>query len=517
VVATDERRGGETDLVLKNLIFVESLILIGSMLFWMASTRATRRDIGFLPGIVFGALTAIAFLSPQLIIAHIAIALVPLVLGRTKLKVGLVVAAGMFALPPLPSHVEVGGAWLFAWTMQSTLGLSGLIALLIAPGRLAKAPPWADVATIIVVLVLTVIDARGGPVTGYFRQFANYVFVYIIPIFIITRSARNAVEWRSMLTTMAGVGLILSVIVLYETRSTWPLYATLSPHYGIETYGVIVKWRGGLMRAFGPLEEATALGCVLVICFTAALAARRSFISNLHYIGVVSVIAVGTLAPQSRGGMIGIAVAFVVSSFYRRGVGSGVQLALAATLLSGAYALAMAIGSVGTQISTSLAEARGTVDYRAELLRRGLQEYWKNPIFGDSNVNVIARMQDLVQGEHIVDFVNSYLYFALFSGAIGLILFCAAFLLPMGRLIQIRRQLPPLSAERDVAGFCMTILVSAAVMLAFTSYLQRPSIFFLIAATIALMIPAPRRRLSETAGSGLAKFSRAAPSPPVTS
>jgi hypothetical protein len=479
--------------VLKNLIFLEILIAIGTMLFWMASTRTTRREIGLLPGIVFGAMTAIAFLSPQLVIAHIAIALVPLVFGRTKLKVGMIVAAGLFALPPLPTNIVISGAWLFTWTMQSTLGLSGLVALLVAPGRLAKAPPWADSAMIIVILVLMVIDARGGPPIGYFRQLANYFFVYVIPVLIITRSARNALEWRLMLTVMAGVGIILSAIVLYETRSAWPLYASLSPHYGIETYGVVVKWRGGLMRAYGPLMEATSLGCVLVICFAAALATRRAFVSNLHYIGVVAIIAIGTLAPQSRGGMIGIAVAFVISSFYRRGIGSGVQIGLAATLLSGAYALAMVIGSVGTQISTSLGEAKGTVDYRAELLRRGLQEFWKSPIFGDSKLNIMARMQDLVQGEGIIDFVNSYLYFALFAGAVGLVLFCAAFLVPIGRLAYIRRMLPPESAERDVAGFCMTLLVSAAVMLAFTSYLDRPSIFFLIASTIALMIPVPRR------------------------
>ena len=200
-----------------------------------------------------------------------------------------------------------------------------------------------------------------------------------------------------------------------------------------------------------------------------------------------------SLAPQSRGGMIGLAVAFVVSSFYRRGIAGIGQLGLAGLFLSGAYATAMMIGSIGDQISTSLNEATGSSDYRTELLRRGMQEFWKSPLFGDDFVVVIGRMQDMIQGEGIVDIVNTYLYFALFSGAIGLAIFCLAFLFPIGRLFQIRRLLRPASAERELAGFCLSLLVSAVVMLTFTSFLPRPTIFLLIACSAAMMLRAPAR------------------------
>jgi O-antigen ligase len=194
--------------------------------------------------------------------------------------------------------------------------------------------------------------------------------------------------------------------------------------------------------------------------------------------------------------MIGIAVAFVVSSFYRRGISGMGQLGAAGFLLTGAYATAMMIGSIGNQITTSFDEAKGSGDYRTELLRRGLQEFWKSPIFGDSYANVVARMKDMIQGEGIVDFVNTYLYFALFAGGIGLVLFCLAFIIPISRLVQIRRLLPPASAERELAGFCLALLASAAVMLTFTSYLQRPSIFFLIVSSVALMMKVPNRAVA---------------------
>ena len=287
--------------MLKNLLFLEILIVIGSVLFHMASTRATRREIGHLPGILLGTMAAIGFLAPTMLVAHIAMALIPLVFGRTKLRVGIIVAIGIFGIPALSTEIRVGGAWLFAWTFQSTIGLSGLIAFLIAPGKRATAPPWADSAMVIVMMILIFVDSRGGSLIGYFRSLANYTFVYAIPIFLVTRSARNATEWRTLFMAMAGAGVTLAIIILYEAAAGWPLYSAIAPNLGVEAHGVVVKWRGGLMRAYGPMLEATNMGCVLVICFTAALAARRAFVSNMAYIAVVSIIALGSLAPQSRG------------------------------------------------------------------------------------------------------------------------------------------------------------------------------------------------------------------------
>lgn len=478
--------------MLKNLIYIEIMIVIGTAIFYMLSTRATRRDVGILPGIVFGAMAAIGFLSPNLIITYIAIGLIPLVFGRTKLQVGIIVAAGIFALPSLPTEVRPGGIWLLMWTTTTSISIGGIAAFLVARGRLAKAPPWADLAMVLVVLVLIVVDARGGAFTGYLRAAVIYIIDYALPVFMITRCARTPVEWRTLLSAIAAIGVILAVLVTYEARASWPLYSSLYYHYGFPVENV-VKFRGGLMRAYGPMQEATTMGAVLVIGFCAALAVRRAFVSNLAYVGIVGLIALGALGPQSRGGMIGIAVAFIVSSFYRRGIGSVSQVGLAGLLLGGIYFGTTVFGTFGAQVASSLEDGKGSGDYRTELLRRGTEEFWKSPIIGDSYANVVARMQDMVQGEGMVDFVNSYLYFALFAGAIGLAVFCISFLIPMGRLVQIRRSLPPGSTEREIGGFCLAVLVSAAVMIVFTSYMRRPSVIWLASASMALMVVGPRR------------------------
>jgi hypothetical protein len=481
--------------VLKTLIFLEILVAIGTTIFYLSLTRAARRDIGMLPGIVFASMAAIAFLSPQLIITHLAIGLIPIVLGRSKIRIGMIVAVGLIAIPPLEIGLMMGSVPLFPWPVQCSLALGGLFALMLTPGRIATQPPWADSMVLLIVFSLVLIGARGTAWTNWLRLLVEYLFVFALPVYVVARSARNAIEQRMLLAALAGAGVILAVIVLYEARGGWPMYAPLVNHYDLDLpwRGIIVKWRGGLMRAYGPMYEATIMGFVLVVCFAAALAARRAFVSNFVYIGIVSLIAFGTLAPQSRGGMIGIAVAFIISSFYRRGGGSLNQVAAASFLLVGSYVGATAVSSFGGQIQTSLTEAEGTIDYRTQLFARGMQEFWKSPVLGGQYSDVVGRMKDLVQGEGIVDFVNSYLYFALFTGAIGLLLFCLSFAVPMWRLTSIRTRLLPGSAERDVAGFCVALLGSAAVMLAFTSYLQRPGLYLMLASGIALSMPLPRR------------------------
>ncbi len=481
--------------MLKNLVYIEIMIVIGTAIFYLLSNRATRREVGILPGVVFGAMAAIVFLSPNLVVTYIAIGLLPLIFGRTKLKVGIIVAAGMFAVPLLPMEIRPGGVWLLMWTTTTSVAVGGMIAFLVARGRQINAPPLADLSMILVILVLIFIDARSGALTGYLRQIATYTIDYGFPVYIITRCASNFVDWRAILATFACVGCILAVLGLYEASAGWPLFSPLYYHYGfpVET---LTKFRGGILRAYGTVEEPTALGATLVICFCAALAARRAFASNLAYVAIVGLIALGTLAPQSRGGMIGLAVAFVVSSFYRRGIGSVSQVGLAGLLISGIYVGTTVFGSFGAQISTSLEDGKGSSDYRTELLRRGMEEFWKSPIIGDSYANVVAQMQDMVQGEGMVDFVNTYLFFALFAGAIGLVIFCLSFLVPMGRLVLIRRLLPPNSAEREVAGFCLAVLFSAAVMITFTSYLRRPSVMWLAVASTAFMVM-PRRSRTE--------------------
>jgi O-antigen ligase len=68
-----------------------------------------------------------------------------------------------------------------------------------------------------------------------------------------------------------------------------------------------------------------------------------------------------------------------------------------------------------------------TVDYRQRLFENALIVIERNPLIGSADYLSTPEMQAMVQGEGIVDTVNTYLEVALNSGMIGLSLFLGFF------------------------------------------------------------------------------------------
>jgi O-antigen ligase len=73
------------------------------------------------------------------------------------------------------------------------------------------------------------------------------------------------------------------------------------------------------------------------------------------------------------------------------------------------------------------------IDYRNRLWSEGWVIVKDNPIFGDQHA--LSRMQDLRQGQGIVDFVNGYLAELLATGFAGLILFLSIVLAGLRKVL----------------------------------------------------------------------------------
>jgi O-antigen ligase len=206
-------------------------------------------------------------------------------------------------------------------------------------------------------------------------------------------------------------------------------------------------------------------------------------------------IGLGILAPQSRGGMIGAVVVLLCYAFYRYGTAGLAKTVAFLTPLAAAYLLR------ASSKTAAVTDAQDTADYRQQLFTRGMQEFWKSPIVGETMDRVTARMEDMRQGEGIIDFVNSYLYFGLALGAIGVVLFCIVLYYPAARLYLQRARLNRHIPTGTFAGFAFGSLIAAGVMLAFTSIPQRPIIVTLVIAGTSLGLRPPRRLSRENTSS----------------
>jgi O-antigen ligase len=87
--------------------------------------------------------------------------------------------------------------------------------------------------------------------------------------------------------------------------------------------------------------------------------------------------------------------------------------------------------------------------------------------------------------------VNSYLYFALSLGALGLLAIVIAFLVPIVRSWRMRRPRGERDRANEFAAFCFSCFISSMAMFAFTSFIQR-AVILLMMFSVAL-IPRPRR------------------------
>src|SRR5262249_9626620 len=101
------------------------------------------------------------------------------------------------------------------------------------------------------------------------------------------------------------------------------------------------------------------------------------------------------------------------------------------------------------------------VTYRQKLFENSIVVIERHPLFGTPDYRQTPEMLEMMQGEHIIDIVNTYLEIALSSGLIGLSLFVGIF---VSILLRLRRMLK-FRAVGD-ADFNTYVRASIAILIA---------------------------------------------------
>lgn len=472
--------------LIKAFAYVTVLLLCGYAAFFLALTNKARQELGSTLLPAFLTLTLFSFFSPSLWFLHlVALGLIPL-LARTRRDVALLLIVTSLATPTFYTVIVVDGLKLVRWSVQNSLALGAILAFAIARGPIFRRKASADIPLFLLMALMVIVSARESSVTNFARAACSTLLSLGMPYWVVTRGIDPATDSRRLLLWLSAAATMIGVVVFYEAMTAWPLYQSAGSLFDQRGSGMFVL-RMGFMRAAGPLSNSTVLGYVMACAFIAAILSRRCFRSALHHGAVVAIIGVGIVASQSRGAMLGAAVAVVLLVLFNPRGRTG-AMATFAVAVAGLFALLM----VGlTYYEGTAAE---TLSYRRQLVARGLEEFWKHPLAGDTIAAVSKRMSDLTTGEQIVDFVNTYLYFALFTGIFGAIAFLAVLLIPSVGLWRRRRRMPKDRDHLGLARFCFAVLLSSALMLGFTSLSERMTALLMAAAGLAGSIVAPRRQ-----------------------
>jgi len=165
------------------------------------------------------------------------------------------------------------------------------------------------------------------------------------------------------------------------------------------------------------------LGYLLAVAFGCWLYLQGRVQSTLVRVGFIALLWLGLFATYSRGPWLCAVLIFFLFALQKRQAAS----AFARSLLVGALAATVvAFTPLGDKIASVFPFLGGhldtsNIDYRQRLWDRGWEQIWQSPWFGDQYV--LKKLQDLRQGEGIIDFINGYIAQLLATGFVGLTLF----------------------------------------------------------------------------------------------
>lgn len=469
---------------LKTAVYALTALTAGLVLLAALCTPSYRTLVfrRFVPAIVVT--QSLAFLAPTLWLFHVlAAAAVPL-FARERSLVAPVYLFLLLTLPGLEGELHMGGVYIITSGLGTSLGIGAVIGMAIFRSAGTRNALRFDTLIAVLWLLSVITVARETSLTNYLRVAADQALVLVLPYLIVSRTVRTARGLRLAFFALIAATLALSSLAIFEALRTWPIYGAAYQHFGISRgIGDGAKMRAGFLRAPGPFAEATSFGLFLALGFLSTCGGRRFFASRTGWLVGLGLPALGLLAPQSRGAWLGAVVGLLALTWYRRDWGGLVkQVGAAAVLSAGAVVASFASGAVAT-LFESYDRLAVKTDYRSDLLRRGLEEFWKHPVLGESSAAVFRALEDLRQGEQIIDFVNTYLYVALIGGGVGLAFYLLVMLVPLGGALGARTKSK--ASDQPLGAVAFAMLVSVLVMLAFTS--QSGKTTFMIVFLIAIL------------------------------
>lgn len=413
-------------LVLAGIVFVIARRPAADVIADRDFTR--RRNLWF-------ALTLLAFVSHSFWV-YAAITAVILTFARKRERNPVALFFFLLFLIP-PAAVEIPGFGLmnyfFALNHVRLLALCVLLPAYFVLRRRADTVPfgrtWPDKLLAANILLMCMLYLRETTVTDTLRQML-YLFIEVfLPYYVASRALKNLNDFKDALFGFVLAAMVLSLIGLFEFARSWLLYSALTGAMGMPWDASSYLTRGGSLRASVTTGQAIALGFVISVAIGFYLYLQEEVRSKLQRAMGALLLAGGLFAPLSRGPWIGAAAMIVVF------IGTGRKALKRLMLLGAAGVLALPFLAIvpGGQKVLDLLPFIGTVEvenitYRQRLIDNAVIVIQRNPWLGTFDYRSSPEMQSMIQGQGIIDIVNTYLGIALAAGLIGLALFVVFFI-----------------------------------------------------------------------------------------
>lgn len=304
-------------------------------------------------------------------------------------------------------------------------------------------------------------------------RFGFYLLLDIwLPYYVGSRALNELRDFHQLAAALVTASTVMATLAVLESSRRWLLYSPLRAALGLppELTTYLIRGEGGPLRAVVSFGHSIVLGYVLVVALamTALIypVIRPVWKRNL----AVLVLSAGLIATLSRGPWVG-AVAMLVMLF---ALGPGLGKRVIWSIIGGGVAtLLLFISPWGDEVIAYLPFV-GTVDsgsvaYRSKLVDVSMVVFNQHPFIGDFNYLRNPLMEQMRQGQGIIDMVNTYLQYALPYGGIGVFLFLGIFITALRGIKRVRAQMHAQSDIEWLGRVLLATLVGTLIIIATVS------------------------------------------------
>jgi hypothetical protein len=327
-----------------------------------------------------------------------------------------------------------------------------------------------DWLVIILITLMTLLEMRGTTVTDALRNGIVYSLTIFLPYFVASRAIKDFNQLKVVIIAFTLAGIIAGSLGIFEFLFKWLLYNPLSNALNTQFSLGSYLARGTSLRALSSLGHPLILGLLMVIVFGLYLYVAPLIQNKWLRLLCQLVILGGLIAPISRGPWVAAAALLFIYIAIGPQVMKKMTIAIIFTVLAGASLpfvpggekvinLLPFVGNVG----------KFNASYREVLFDRGLMIVAREPLFGVPEPADEPEMEDMVQGEGIVDIVNSYLNIVLGYGIPALILYCWIFLIALYRANKSKNRIKDKKSEEYRCGRALIATMLAVLIAIFST------------------------------------------------
>lgn len=454
------------------------ILVLAGVVFYMARRPASdlipahdftrRRNLWFV-------LTVLAFVSHSFWI-YVAVTTIILTLARKRehnpVALFFILA---FLVPPAQARIPGFGLmnYFFDLNYVRLLSLCVLLPAFLSLRRQSDTQgfgrTWPDKFLAVYLVLTSLLLLRETTVTDTMRQTLYQFTDVFLPYYVASRALKNINDFKDALLGFVLAAMVMSLIGFFEFARGWLLYSALIGAMGMQWEMSSYLSRGGLLRASVTTGQAIALGLVISTALGFYLYLQQSVRSKLQRRLGALLLAGGLFAPLSRGPWMGALAMFLVY------IATGEKVIKRMMLLGCAGVLALPALTLvpGGQKVLDLLPFIGTVEvenitYRERLIDNSLLVIQRNPLLGTFDYRKAPEMQVMIQGEGIIDIVNTYIGVALSYGLIGLTVFVAFFATVLFGIRKSMRSFPDKDDEARRLGRALFATLAGIMVTIFT-------------------------------------------------